>query len=120
MKGCCSMNLDIVLLFSFLLFGLMCLYTAFRLWREKALFDSFILYPGNCKRPDCLDPDGFMAYIRPRVTIFGVLCIVISLYYVADYYLPIPKIATIAHYVVSIGFLIWASWTYYRAAKLFW
>ena len=114
------MNFDVILLFSFLIFGLLCLYTAFRLWRDKALFDSFVLYPGNCKRQDCLDPDGFMVYIRPRIAIVGGICLLIALYYTAAYYCPMPMFVTIAHYVLTIGFLCWATWLYHRAAKLFW
>ena len=49
--------------------GLYMLYTVFKLKRECMLFDSKILYPGNCNKDDCLDPDGFMDFITPRMLI---------------------------------------------------
>ena len=47
-------------------------YTVFRLRRERVLFDNKLLYPGGCTKDDCLDPDGFIDYILPRLIIIGV------------------------------------------------
>jgi len=115
-----SFDLDAVLLISFLIFGLLCLYTAFRLWKDKTLFDSFVLYPGNCKRQNCLDPEGFIAFMRPRLAVVGGVCVVIALYYTLKYYFVVPTFLTIVHYVLTAAFLIWATLLYHRAAKKFW
>ena len=47
-------------------------YTVFRLRRDRVLFDNKLLYPGGCTKDDCLDPDGFIDYILPRLIIIGV------------------------------------------------
>ena len=46
-------------------------YTVFRLRRDRVLFDNKLLYPGGCTKDDCLDPDGFIDYILPRLIIIG-------------------------------------------------
>ncbi len=114
------LELDLLLMICFLFAGLYSLYTALRLRRTTELFDNMLLYPGNCKREDCCDPEGFMAYMRPRLTIFGSLCVLISLYYVVKRYMDLPKAVAIAHIVFSLGSLCWGFWIYNRAARRFW
>lgn len=46
-------------------------YTVFRLRRDRVLFDNKLLYPGGCTKDDCLDPDGFIDYILPRLIIMA-------------------------------------------------
>ena len=46
-------------------------YTVFRLRRDRVLFDNKLLYPGGCTKDDCIDPDGFIDYILPRLIIIG-------------------------------------------------
>ncbi len=115
-----NFDLDAVLLFSFLIFGAMCLYTAFRLRKDQSLFDSFVLYPGNCKRENCLDPEGFIAFMLPRITVAGAACLLIALYYTLGYYFALPLAVTVIQYVFTGVFLLWATLLYHRAAKRFW
>lgn len=115
-----NFDLDAVMLISFLIFGILCLFTAFRLWKDRVLIDSFVLYPGNCKRENCKDPEGFIAFIMPRIAISGALCVVIALYYTLKYYIQVPTFLTVIHYVVTGAFLVWATLLYHRAAKRFW
>ena len=113
-------DLDLIMLASFLIYGALCLYTAFRLGRETKLFDSFVLYPGNCHRDDCKDPDGFMAFMRPRLYVLGGLCLLVSAYFFLKTYVAIPKIVSMLLVIPPLGFLGWAFWFYHRAAKCFW
>lgn len=115
-----NFDLDAVLLFSFLIFGVLCLFTAFRLWKDQALCDSFVLYPGNCKQENCLDPEGFRVFMLPRIAAAGAACLLIALYYTMGTYFSLPLWITVIHYGFTAAFLIWATFLYHRAAKRFW
>ena len=58
-----SMN-DLMNLISVLCGGY-CLYTWFRLVREKKLFENAILLPKDRKPEDCFDEDAYIRILRP-------------------------------------------------------
>ena len=64
-----SMN-DLMNLISVLCGGY-CLYTWFRLVREKRLFENGILLPKDRKPEDCVDEDAYIRIIRPKLGILG-------------------------------------------------
>ena len=66
-----SMN-DLMDLISVLCGGY-CLYTWFRLVREKKLFMSSVLLPKDRKPSDCLDEEGYIKTIRPKLGILGLV-----------------------------------------------
>ena len=112
--------LSVVMLVVFLFAGLYCLYTAYRLSNATELFDNLLLYPGNCPKELCLDPQGFIAYMRPRIAVFGALCLPLCVYYAVEYYTVIPRAVEIIQYIFAAGLFIWGFWVYNRAAKRFW
>ncbi len=112
--------LSVVMLGVFLFAGCYCLYTAYRLTKATELFDNMLLYPGNCPKELCLDPEGFMAYMRPRIAIFGTLCLPLAAYYVVEIYTVIPHLVEIIQYIFAAGLFIWGFSVYFRAARRFW
>ena len=56
-------ELDLILMIAFFVFGVLCVYNAFRLRNAKKLFTSSVLYPGGVKKEDCLDPEGFKSFM---------------------------------------------------------
>ncbi len=114
------LNIDFILLIAFLIYGLLCLYNALRLWREGELFKSSILYPTNCTPEACLDPEGFIAFIRPRVAILGGICLAVAAYYFVARYVSIPKVISILQMVLACGAFAWGFSIYIRASKRFW
>ena len=114
------MEFDLILMLSFLIMGAMCVYAALRLRRATKLFESIVLYPGGLKKEDCLDPEGFKAFMGPRIGILGGGCLLIALVYALKLYVGIPKIASYIHIAFTVAFLAWAFWLYHRAGKQFW
>ena len=50
-----------------------CLYTWFRLVREKKLFMNGLLLPKDKNPSDCLDEEEYVRYMRPRVGLLGLV-----------------------------------------------
>lgn len=112
--------LSVVMLAVFLFAGVYCLYTAYRLSKATELFDNMLLYPGNCPKELCLEPEEFMAFMRPRLAIFGALCLPLCAYYVVEIYVAIPRAVEIIQYIFAAILFIWGFWVYNRAAKRYW
>ena len=112
--------LDWVLFGALLVYGVLCLFTALRLRRETKLFDSQVLYPGGLRKEDCRDPEGFIAYMRPRMLLLGVVFTLSALVYFIKLRLGLPKIASIAHIVLTAAVLLYGFWMFHDAAKRFW
>ena len=53
--------------------GAFAVYTGLAARRWTALRKNPFLYPVGLSPEDCLDPKGFLRFIRPRVLVFGVL-----------------------------------------------
>lgn len=114
------MEVDIIVMLAFLLFGLYCLYTAFRLHNSKELFDSGLLYPGKCDKESCQDPEGFMAYMKPRLTILGSVLFLVGVYYIIAGEIPMPKAVGIVQLVITGAALLWGVIFYRTAFRRFW
>ena len=54
-----------------------CAYTWVRLLRERKLFKNELLLGKDKKPEDCLDEDGYVSYVLPRL---GVLTVILSLF----------------------------------------
>ena len=72
-------TLDLFLLLTLLAVAVYSLYLVIRLRRTRELFPSRFLYPGNCEPEDCIDPDGFIDYILPRLTLLSSIFFVMTL-----------------------------------------
>ena len=113
-------ELDLILMIAFVFFGVLCVYNALRLRRAGKLFNSSVLYPGGVKKEDCLDPEGFMSFMRPRLAVLGGAIILLGGVYALKYFIGIPQIVSYIHFAVTAAVLAWGFWFYHRAAKLYW
>ena len=66
-----SMN-DLMDLISILCGGY-CLYTWFLLAKNKKLFMNGLLMPKDKKPSDCLDEEGYVKYMRPKLFLLGLV-----------------------------------------------
>lgn len=114
--------LDIFLMVMLLACGIYAIYTVIRLRRSYYLEPNKILYPTDCSPENCLDSDGFIDYILPRMTALGIAMVLQGIVLVVNSYvlrlkttwIDIPMIvlpvATFGYYVVIMR----------KAAKRFW
>ena len=114
------MEFDLILMLLFLVYGLLCAYTALRLRKTEKLFDSMVLYPGGLKKEECLDPEGFTGFMRPRMAVLGGCLLLIALVFALKLYVGIPKAASVAHFIFTAAVLAWGFSLYPRAAKRYW
>ena len=118
MGGMLSMILLLMLFGS----GIYALYTYFRLHRTCMLFPNKFLYPGTCTADTCVDEDGFIDFIEPRLLILGIamfLCGVAYFFYAIV--LKANDIAVdIAAIVLPVAVFVWYMLVQRKAAKEFW
>lgn len=98
------------------------LYAVIRLRVTYLLFPNKFLYPGNCKPEECLDEDGFIDYILPRLTVWSILMLIVGILYTLNAYVFFLvswwiDIATIFVPLIVLGWLMAIQRT---AAKRFW
>ncbi len=113
-------TMDWILLASFLLYGVLCLIEAYRTRKETKLFNSMVLYPGGVRKEDCLDPAGFLAFMRPVMTVLGIGCTVVAALYLVKLRLGLPKAVTVVHMLLAVATLGYGFWMFHRAGKRFW
>lgn len=113
--------IDAFLTLAFLAGGIYFVYTFFACGRWEKLKPNELLYPSGCAPEQCRDPEGFLGYIRPRMLIFGLLCIATAVLVILTLLaLPWP------YYMRSVGFLLGAAiccvylYCLNRAKKKFW
>jgi len=118
MGGMLSMFL-IVMLFGSAIYAL---YTYVRLHRTCMLFPNKFLYPGNCPADKCIDVDGFIDFIEPRLLLLGIATLLCGIAYVV-YALVLKDSsiwADIATVVIPAGIFVWYMVVQRKAAKEFW
>ncbi len=103
--------------------GIYSIYLTFKLKRKGYLFNSRLLYPGNCSPAECTDEVGFMTYIIPRLTILGVVCLISAAIIAVDTYIGLGLPAWVSGYIIpfiGIPVFIWYMVVQNKASKLFW
>ena len=108
-----------VMLVAAALYGL---YTAIRLRVSCMLFPNKFLFPANCKIEDCLDEDGFIDYMTPRLMAWSIAMLVVGVAYVLNSFVfhfggYTVELVSIFVPVVVIAWLMVMQRT---AAKRFW
>ena len=115
-------------------FGGYAVYTGIQLKRKGYLFENRIIYPGNCKKEDCKDEYGFVAFMIPRLFVCGGVSLLLGIFtgmvFFREELFPgemgafldwIPGWFTL--YVLpflGIGIFIWYLLVQRKAAKRFW
>lgn len=90
--------------------GIYCLYTWLKLVFTNRLFMNGILVPKGKTEKDCLDEEGYIDYIKPRLGVLAVFTTLYGLFFLLNDNLPqelIPYPWNLAPLVVVLGVLIW-------------
>ena len=111
-------------MFLFVLFfiGAYGLYTVIRLGKERALFPNRLMYPNDCRIAECIDSEGFMDYVRPRLTILSVVMLIFGVVFLLQQFIPILDDIYLytAAMIVPVAFYIWFTRCLKKAARLYW
>ena len=90
--------------------GIYCLYTWLKLVITKKLFPNGLLVPKDKSVKDCLDEEGYIAYISPRLGVLAIFTTVYGAFFTLNDNLAQPILAypwNLAPLVVVIGVLVW-------------
>lgn len=122
--GGLNMGNTLTLLLLVMLFGcgIYALYTYIRLRRTCMLFPNKFLYPGGCTAETCVDTDGFMDFIEPRLLLLGIVMLLLGIaYFVYSFALQGDYLwGDIVAIFVPAGVLVWYMLVQRKASKLFW
>jgi len=115
--------LPLLLLAMLLVSAVYGLYTVIRLRRTLMLFPNKFLYPANCTPENCVDENGFINFILPRLTILSVSSLLLSLAFGAWIFL-LPQLQhwslDLAVLLLPCGVFFWYMFVQNKAAKEFW
>ena len=111
--------------------GVYCLYTALKLRKVGKLFPNQLLIPKDSTPDDCLDEEGCVEYVSPRLLVFGIILTLIGVVCLADSTLHLgaslfPQIENLSFYLVEGGIILaLVSWVWYmscwlKCRKLYW
>ena len=111
--------------------GVYALYTAIKLWKLNKLFPNQLLVPKDSKPEDCLDEEGYVDYVKPRLLILGVVLTLVGVICLADSQWQLsakllPQVENAAFFVVEGGIvlcllsLVWYIACWMKAKKLYW
>lgn len=100
--------------------GIYSIYSCIKLKKEQYLFENKILYPSNCPPDSCIDPEGFIQFIIPRMTFFGVMCIIFGVATLAGSLLDMGDLATIVQMVAVAAVFIYIMVVNNRSSKIYW
>ena len=116
-------TLDLFLLLTLLAVAVYSLYVVIRLRRTRELFPSRFLYPGNCEPEDCIDPDGFIDYILPRLTLLSSMFFVMTLAFCGKLY-AFPEsgslLTELPTLFLPVGVFLWYCVVLNKSSKNFW
>ena len=101
--------------------GVYILYTFVKLMIYGRLFANSLLIPSGKKPEDCDDPAGYIAYVKPRLLVVGIVVLVFGIVSLINESL---QFFTFAASMASVGFtflvLIWYGICSSKAYKLYW
>ena len=111
--------------------GLYALYTAIKLRKLNKLFSNQLLVPKDAKPGDCLDEEGYVDYVKPRLLILGIVLVIVGAICLADSALHVsaalfPGAEKASFYLVEGGIVLslialaWYMVCWTKARKLFW
>lgn len=115
-------SFDLLVLAIFLCVGAYSLFSVLRLKQTDGQYENRLLYPASFLKKDCKDLAGYIAFMTPRVTIFGILCVLMAAAeLVRSYVLENQKLVIdIIVFVVEVLVVVYLAHGYSVAGKRFW
>ena len=111
--------------------GVYVLYTDIKLRKEGKLFANQLLIPKDAKPEHCVDEEGYVEYVTPRLLVLGILLVLAGGLCLLNGQLHVgamlfPQVAEIDFYVemggivLSLVSVVWYMFCWVRSRKLFW
>lgn len=111
-------------MFLFVLFFIGCygLYTVIRLGRQRELFPNRLMYPNYCRISDCFDAEGYICYIRPRLSILSVIMLIFGTLFLLQQLVPLLDNLYLytAAMAIPVAAYLWFNRCLKKAARIFW
>ena len=111
---------DLIITVMLLAGGVYSLYSCIKVKKEQCLFENKILYPSNCHPDDCIDPEGFIQFIVPRMTFFGIMCLIFGAATIAASVFEWGSVAAIIQTVGVVGVFVYIMVINNRSARIYW
>lgn len=101
--------------------GVYVLYVWYRLQAVGRLFENSLLIPKDSRIKDCVDPDGYIRYLKPRLLVLGVFLLLFGIVSMVNrslqFYGDSVELALI---FVSLAVIIWYAVCNRKAVKEYW
>lgn len=112
----------IVFLIVILFFGYYGTSSLLRLKKEQALFPNRLMYPNYCPHDECIDPEGYIRFIFPRLAVLSASMLLSGLTLLLSYFIPgIRSLGlSLGLYVVPLAVYLYYSASLKKAAKIYW
>ncbi len=105
-----------------LLAGAYVLRSVLQMRREGELVPNRLIYPNYCPLNECIDPDGFYAFILPRATVLSIALLSFGAFFAVTKIVPALRVLwlNVALLVIPFVLIIWFSIVLRKAKKRFW
>ena len=105
--------------------GVNLLLNVVRLNKTYELTANRLLYPANCRPEDCKNVAGFIRFMTPRITAFGVLCLLFAVFVaiqsMTELFSDLPIwLANGLPLLLFLPLFVWYVIFINKAAKRFW
>lgn len=117
------MDQSFMMMFDFISIGcgIYILYTFIKLQAYGRLFPNSLLIPTGKSPKDCDDPEGYIAYIKPRMVIMGIFVLVFGIVSLLNETLQFfPFAATMVSVAITFLVIVWYGICSSKAFKLYW
>lgn len=113
---------SIVFLVVILFFGYYGTHALVRLRREKELFPNRLMYPNYCPHDECIDPEGYIKYIFPRLGLLSAVMLLSGVTLLVSFFIPGMRTIGLSLALYGVPFVVYMyySFSLRRAAKKYW
>ena len=114
--------ISIVFLIVILFFGCYGLQSVIRLRRERTLFPNRVMYPNYCPYDECIDPQGYVEVVLPKLTVLTAAMLLSGATLILGYFIPALRTLGISLvvYIAPFAVYMWYCACQRKAAKIYW
>ena len=113
---------SVVYIIVMLLAGVYVLRSVIQMRRAGELLPNRLIYPNYCPLDECIDPEGFYAFILPRATLLSVALLGFGAFFAVVKIVPALQILwlNLALLVIPFVLILWFGIVLRKAKKRFW